>query len=110
MTVVLPTPGQETEQPRAAQALLPLIHMLDQNSDKRFLMDTGAKYSILPHQSSLLAKDPELFGPAGQDIPCWGDGLVHVRFQGCKFTWKFLLANVAFPILGVYFLQFFKLV
>ncbi len=32
-----------------------LIHMLDQISNRRFLVDTGASYSILPHRSSLPA-------------------------------------------------------
>ncbi len=58
-----------------------LIHMLDQISNRRFLVDTGASYSILPHRSSLPAADPKLFGPAGQFIPCWGDCLVQLRFQ-----------------------------
>jgi hypothetical protein len=54
-----------------------LIHMLDQNSKRRFLVDTGASCSILTHQSSLPAKGPKLFGPAPQE-----DCLVHLRFQG----------------------------
>ncbi len=47
-----------------------LIHMLDQISNRRFLVDTGASYSILPHRSSLPASGPKLYGPAGQPIPC----------------------------------------
>ena len=80
-----------------------LIHMLDKISKRRFLLDTGASYSILPHRSSLPASGPKLFGPAGRLIPCWGDRLVHLRFQDQDFSWKFLLADVAFPILGVNF-------
>ena len=82
-----------------------LIHMLDQVSNRCFLVDTGASYSILPHRSSLPASGPKLFGPAGQPIPCWGDRLVQLRFQDQDFSWKFLLADVAFPILGVDFLE-----
>ncbi len=82
-----------------------LIHMLDQISNRRFLLDTGAAYSILPHCSSLPASGPMLFGPAGQPIPCWGDRLVQLKFQDQDFSWKFLLADVAFPILGVDFLR-----
>ncbi len=85
-----------------------LIHMLDQVSNRRFLVDTGASYSILPHRSSLPASGPKLFGPAGQPIPCWGDRLVQLRFQDQNFSWKFLLADVAFPILGVDFLRAHK--
>jgi hypothetical protein len=56
-----------------------LIHMLDQISKRRFLVDTGASYSILPHRSSLPASGPKLFGPAGRPIPCWGDCLVQLK-------------------------------
>jgi hypothetical protein len=83
--------------------------MLDQVSNRRFLVDTGASYSILPHRSSLPASGPKLYGPAGQPIPCWGDRLVTLRFQDQDFSWKFLLADVAFPILGVDFLRAHKL-
>jgi hypothetical protein len=74
-----------------------LIHMLDQVSNRRFLVDTGASYSILPHRSSLPASGPKLYGPAGQPIPCWGERLVQLRFQDLDFSWKFLLADVASP-------------
>jgi hypothetical protein len=86
-----------------------LIHMLDQISNRRFLVDTGASYSILPHCSSLPASGPKLYGPVGQPIPCWGDRLVKLKFQDQDFSWKFLLVDVAFPILGVDFLRAHKL-
>jgi hypothetical protein len=70
-----------------------LIHMVDQITNRRFLVDTGASYSIFPHRSSLPAMGPKLFGPAGQLIPCWGDRLVQLRFQDQDFSWKFLLAE-----------------
>ncbi len=79
-----------------------LIHMLGQTSNRRFLVDTSASYSILPHCSSLPATGPKL-------IPCWGDLLMQLRFQDQDFSWKFLLADVAFPILGVDFLSAHKL-
>jgi hypothetical protein len=86
-----------------------LIHMLDQISNRRFLVYTGASYSILPHRSSLPASGPKLYGPAGQPIPCWGDRLVTLKYQDQDFSWKFLLVDVAFPILGVDFLRAHKL-
>jgi hypothetical protein len=70
--------------------------MLDQNTNRHFLVDTGALYSILPHQFSLPATGPMLFGPANQPIPCWGERLVQLRFQDQTFSWKIFLANVAF--------------
>ncbi len=86
-----------------------LIHMLDQVSNRRFLVDTGASYSILPHRSSLPASGPKLYGPACQPITCWGERLVQLKFQDLNFSWNFLLADVAFPILGVDFLRAHKL-
>jgi hypothetical protein len=82
-----------------------LIHMQDEISNRHFLMDTGASYSILPHCSSLPAMSPKLFGLAGQLIPCWGDRLMQLGFQDQDFSWKFLVADVAFPLLGVNFFE-----
>ncbi len=45
-----------------------LIHMLDQNTNRRFLVDTGASYNILSQHSSLPATSHKLFGQAGQPI------------------------------------------
>ncbi len=95
--------------PGRLNAVGQLIHMLDQISNRRFLVDTGASYSILPHRSSLPASGPKLYGPAGQPIPCWGDRLVTLKFQDQDFSWKFLVADVAFPFLGVDFLRARKL-
>jgi hypothetical protein len=92
-----------------AVATVQLIHMLDQISNRRFLVDNNASYSILPNRSSLPAVGPKLFGPACQLIPCWRDRLGQLRFQDQDFSWKFLLADVAFPILGVDFLRAHKL-
>ena len=46
-----------------------LIHMQNQITNRRFLMDIGASYSIIPYRSSLPATGPKLFGPTGQLIP-----------------------------------------
>jgi predicted aspartyl protease len=81
------------------------VHIVDEISGKRFLVDTGASFCILPHHSQSPTSGPRLFGPSGQLIPCWGEQLLHVRFQGRDFSWPFLLAAVEFPILGVDFLK-----
>jgi hypothetical protein len=75
-----------------------LIHMLGHNSNRHFLVDAGSSYSILPHKSSFPATGLKLFNPAGQPISGWGGRLVQLRFQDQNFSWKFLLAKVAFPI------------
>jgi hypothetical protein len=48
-----------------------LTHMLDQISNRRFLVDTGASYSILLHRSSLPAAGPKLFGRQVSSFLAW---------------------------------------
>jgi len=86
-----------------------LVHIVDQLSNRRFLVDTGASYSIFPHFSAAPPSGPKLRGAAGQLIPCWGEKTINLSFQGKPFTWTFLLAAVSFPIIGVDFLRHFGL-
>jgi hypothetical protein len=85
-----------------------LVHIQDQLSKRRFLVDTGASFSIFPHHSSAPASGPVLSGPSGKTIPCWGEKFLTLSFHGKTFTWTFLLAAVQFPILGVDFLRHYK--
>jgi hypothetical protein len=78
-------------------------------SKRRYLVDTGASFSIFPHQSSATPCGPLLTGPSGKRIPCWGEREIELSFHGRLFRWTFLLAAVQFPILGVDFLRHFKL-
>jgi hypothetical protein len=87
----------------------PLVHIVDQLSNMRFLIDTGASYSVFPHQSSATASGPRLIGPTGRPIPCWGERRLRLSFHGQIFSWTFLLAAVQFPIIGVDFLRHFRL-
>jgi hypothetical protein len=87
----------------------PLVHIEDQLSKRRFLVDTGASFSIYPFSSKAVPTGPTLFGPAGKLIPCWGERSISLQFNNKKFTWSFLLAAVSFPIIGVDFLRHFKL-
>jgi hypothetical protein len=82
-----------------------LVYVTDQASSRRFLIDTGASFSILPHQSLAVPSGPNLSGPDGQPIACWGDMTLHLVFSGQQFKWTFLLADVKFPIIGVDFLR-----
>ncbi len=83
--------------------------MTDQVSGRRFLVDTGAAFSIFPHQSSAVPNGPLLSGPAGRNIPCWGERRLDLSLSGHSFQWTFLLAAVQFPTLGVDFLRHFSL-
>ena len=82
-----------------------LVYITDQLSQRRFLVDTGAAYSILPHHSSGQPTGPLLAGPDGHPLACWGDKPVQLVLDGCHFQWTFLLAAVQCPIIGVDFLR-----
>ena len=73
---------------------LELIHILDQNTNWCFLVDTGASYSILlSHNTSLLCLHWTVafdFGPAGQLIPS--------EIQENLFRRVYFMADVAFPM------------
>jgi hypothetical protein len=80
-----------------------LVHIMDQLTGRRFLIDTGASYSIFPHRSTWPPSGLLLTGASGQRIPCWGERAVQLDFHGRWFEWTFLLADVSFAIIGVDF-------
>ena len=81
-----------------------LVYVTVQLSKRRFLVDTRAAFSILPHHSSVKLSGPSLIGPNGLSIACWGDKPVQLVLDGRRFQWTFLLAAVQFPIIGVDFI------
>jgi hypothetical protein len=86
-----------------------LIFLHDSQNNFKFLVDSGASISILPHSSSALPTGPHLVGANGKPIPAWGLRCRTVCFAGHNFKFDFLLAAVATPILGMDFLARFEL-
>jgi hypothetical protein len=86
-----------------------LVFITDQLSQRRYLVNTGAAFSIFPHSSSSPACSPALSGPVGQHIPCWGERQLTLSFNDKQFSCSFLLAAVKFPIIGADFLHHFQL-
>ena len=86
-----------------------LALLVDESSQQRFLVDTGSSYSILPHKSKQPTSGPRLCTADRSPIACWGDRRLHVAAGGRRFTWTFLLADVAMPIIGADFLRHFGL-
>jgi hypothetical protein len=86
-----------------------LLHVIDVLTNRRFLVDTGAAYSIFPHTSSNRPCGPALQGPGGQTIQCWGEREMQLQLGSRFFQWTFLLAAVDFAILGADFLKHHKL-
>ncbi len=95
------------ELPGRLNAIAPgfLVNINDQLTSRRFLVDTGAAFSILPHQSSEPAAGQGLVGPNGSAIRCWGESAVKLQLAGQPFTWNFLLGDVSMAILGIAFLR-----
>ena len=86
-----------------------LALLVDEASQQRFLVNTGSSYSILPYKSKQSTSGPRLCTADCSPIACWGDHRLHVAAGGKRFTWTFLLADVAMPIIGADFLRHFGL-
>ncbi len=82
-----------------------LFYVTDSASGRRFLVDTGSAFSIMPWKSRSTPSGPNLAGADGRRIPCWGEKSFTVSLDGVKHSWDFLLAAVSFPILGADFLR-----
>ena len=71
-----------------------LVHITDQLTDRRYLVDTSASFSLVPHRSKdPPATEPRLTGPNGLPIRCWGEEKRRLRFSGRTFEWSFLRAR-----------------
>jgi hypothetical protein len=95
-----------------AMSFLPaknLIFLQDTKNNFKFLVDSGASLSILPHSSLAPPTGPHLVGTNGKQIPAWGFRLCTVCFSGQNFKFDFFLAAVATPLLGMDFLTKFEL-
>ena len=82
---------------------------MDVASSKWYLVDSGSSFGILPHKPSAEPAGPCLMTADGKPINCWGHRTCTVRIWTREFAWTFLLAPVAFPILGADFLINFNL-
>jgi hypothetical protein len=87
-----------------------LFLVMDSSSNRRYLVDTGSVFSIMPWWSSSPPSGPGLSGADGRRIPCWGERPFTVTIGGLPRQWTFLLAAVSFPILGIDFLRHHSLV
>ncbi len=81
--------GRET---RTLKPLPPgfLVHILDQISGWRFLVGTGAAFSILPYSSTLFVSGQEIVETTGSPIKWWGDFQVKLKL----LNWTCLQAEV----------------
>ncbi len=86
-------------------ALGGLVYLQDTKTNQKFLVDTGAAVSVLPHTSKDPSSGPPLSGADGKAIPSWGSVRKTLNFGIRTFLCTFILAAVSKPILGVNFLS-----
>jgi hypothetical protein len=89
----------------ASLARAPLLHLTDDTTHVRYLVDSGAALSLLPHRSMLPPSGLLIINANGGNIPSWQFVDRHLHFGNNRFTHSFLQANVSQPILGADFLQ-----
>ena len=87
--------------------------MEDRCNGKRFLVDTGASFSILPPpRAKDTGKPPtfDLFATNGTPVATYGTEKIVLDFGSHrKFPWIFVVAEVTQPILGYDFLSYYDL-
>jgi hypothetical protein len=87
-----------------------LLYLIDAASGRRFLVDSGAAFSVLPFRSASSPTGLPLRGTDGEKIDCWGTCRRAVHAGGRRFNMLFSKAALAFPILGADFLHQFDLI
>ena len=84
------------------------MYLLDQVSNTRFLVDSGAEVSLFPATTADKARGPH--GPAliaanGSPIKSYGTKQINISVKGRFFSWKFILCDISQGILGADFLR-----
>ena len=79
----------------------------DANSNKTFLIDTGAEVSVVPATEQERQKAPlekELVAANGSRIRCYGEKKVRFHIGARTYAWNFLVADVKRALIGADFL------
>ena len=85
-----------------------LLFAWDSRSGRRFLVDTGAEVSVLPAtglDTRIGQPGPPLKAANGSSITTYGVRPTKLRFASREYDWKFIIADVARPLLGADFLR-----
>ena len=85
------------------------------NLDLRFLVDTGAAVSLIPHHfcRNLIIESSEVKLQSAESAPIKVSGECRLQLNNAdlkrSFTWTFVVADVQHPIIGIDFLSQFSL-
>ena len=85
-----------------------LLFAYDSNSDRSFLIDTGAEISVIPAKQYDMQHGPQgpnLVAANGTTILSYGTRKLTVRFPPYVYKWEFVVAKVSRAILGADFLR-----
>ena len=88
--------------------------MFDSESGWNFLIDTGACRSFVPKPKKKTwnlspYEGPPIITANGQNLKIFGCIKLHIKLANRKYTWTFVVADTALPILGADFLAAHKL-
>jgi hypothetical protein len=100
-----PDSNEQLKAQMQINALGGLVYLQDSKTNQKFLVDTGAAVSVLPHISQNPSSGPPLSGADGKAIPSWGSAKKILNFGIRTFLCTFILAAVSKPILGIDFLS-----
>jgi hypothetical protein len=99
------------QMPSLVAVASPGFTIRDELSGHSFLVDTGALASVFPAAATDHASDPSpnpavaLTAANGTPIRSYGSRELLVRFNGHKYCWSFIIADVSRPLLGADFLS-----
>ena len=86
------------------------FYLSDETGNTKFLVDTGATLSIYPASTAEKASLPiypstRLVAANGTDIKQYGARTINFCLSGRQYAWKFIIADVNTPLLGLDFLS-----
>jgi hypothetical protein len=87
-----------------------LLHAVDRNSGRAFLVDTGAEVLLLPYlmsdkRTSGTGSIPPLIAAKGSVIKVYGKRTLQLNLGGQRFEGEFIVADVSQAILEADYLQ-----
>lgn len=105
--------GPSSSQRGDGDARIQRLYLTDATSSSRYLIDTGADVSVVPHAPHKTGGHPaqlQLFAANGTAIPTFGQRLIKLDLGLRRdFNWPFIIAAVSQPIIGADFLRHFGL-
>jgi hypothetical protein len=116
-TLSLPPTGKLTQRTSAAVHVCTIttgrLFITDRNTKRQFLVDTGSDLCVYPCRlipRHMERVDYDLCAANGSTIHTYGWLPLSLNLGLCRdFTWRFVVANVTHPIIGMDFLSHFGL-